>query len=100
MKTCRNIHEQASDLLAGDLSRSERMGIRLHLMMCRHCRRFMRHIELLTSSLGIHAQTTVASPALVDRIIASWQPDPILAPGGLHNAPPPGQPDDSVETPQ
>jgi predicted anti-sigma-YlaC factor YlaD len=97
MKTCRNIHDQASDLLAGELSRSERLVIRLHLMMCSHCRRFMRHLELLANSLRAHANTTVPPPALVERIIAAGQAEQALAPSGLHGAAPRSPNDDSVE---
>lgn len=81
MKKCRDIHDLASELLAGDLSRSERLGIRLHLMMCSHCRRFVRHLELLANSLRQHALTAMAPPALVDRILATRQADSVLAPG-------------------
>lgn len=38
MLKCRDVTAMASDWLDGELTTTERMKVRLHLMMCRHCR--------------------------------------------------------------
>lgn len=51
MLMCRDLVKQADVYLAGDLPRMQRWSIRMHLFMCRHCRRFMRQFELLLQLL-------------------------------------------------
>lgn len=46
MLNCRQATEKASALLDGELARSERWALRLHLMMCHHCRRYLRQLRL------------------------------------------------------
>ena len=46
MLNCRQATEKASALLDGELTRSERWALRLHLMMCHHCRRYLRQLRL------------------------------------------------------
>ncbi len=45
MLSCREITEQASAYLDRDLPLSGRLQFRLHLFMCRHCRRFMDQLS-------------------------------------------------------
>jgi predicted anti-sigma-YlaC factor YlaD len=51
MLSCREITERASDLLDGTLPWRVRVEIRLHLMMCRFCREYVRQMELLLRTL-------------------------------------------------
>jgi len=43
--TCREVTEDADDYLAGDLAWWARLQFRMHLFMCRHCRRYMKQVE-------------------------------------------------------
>lgn len=52
MLSCRDITERASDYLDGDISGRQRLAIRMHIMICRHCRRLLRQLSLLRISLG------------------------------------------------
>ena len=52
MMSCREVSEKASAHLDGELSARQRMGIRLHLAMCRHCRRFLRQLRATVHALG------------------------------------------------
>ncbi len=45
MLTCRQIVEQSSDYRAGAMPLSRRLQYRLHLLMCRNCRRFSRQFN-------------------------------------------------------
>lgn len=51
MLSCKEVTELATDYLEGDLAWRERVRVRLHLWMCRHCRRYLdqmrKVIELL-----------------------------------------------------
>ncbi|TDT44152.1 putative zinc finger protein [Halospina denitrificans] len=38
MLKCREVTALASDWLDGDLTTAQKLKVRLHLMMCRHCR--------------------------------------------------------------
>ncbi len=52
MLKCRDLAELSSDYLNGELSRRRRLSVRLHLLLCRHCRRFMRQLKLTIDSVG------------------------------------------------
>jgi hypothetical protein len=69
MKSCREIHLDASALLDGELPLLQALGLRVHLLMCRHCRRFMRHLRLVSRSLSRRAERLAAPTALVDRVL-------------------------------
>ena len=44
MLSCKDVANRASDYLDNQTDARLRWQIRLHLMMCSHCRRFMRHL--------------------------------------------------------
>jgi len=53
MLTCRElVHQHASDYLDGQLSWRRRLGVRFHLLICDHCRRFLRQLSLVQAVLA------------------------------------------------
>lgn len=46
MLNCRHATEKASALLDGELTRAERWSLRLHLMICHNCRRYLAQLRL------------------------------------------------------
>ena len=46
MLSCKDVANRASDYLDNQTHTNLRWQMRLHLMMCSHCRRFMRHLRL------------------------------------------------------
>lgn len=59
MMTCREVNALAHDRIDGRLTRRQRVAVRLHLMMCKHCRRAMRQLEATLALL----RATRAAPA-------------------------------------
>ena len=51
MLNCREITERASDFLDATLPWHVRLQVRLHLMMCRFCREYVRQMTLVVRSL-------------------------------------------------
>lgn len=51
MLSCREMSEQASELLESRAPRSQRAAAWLHLAMCRHCRRYFRQMRLTIDTL-------------------------------------------------
>ncbi|MDV2080587.1 zf-HC2 domain-containing protein [Marinobacter xestospongiae] len=45
MLMCRDLAVIASDYLEGDLPLTQRLSVRTHLMMCRHCRSFIANLR-------------------------------------------------------
>ena len=45
MLTCKQLVENSSDYLDAELSLRGRLSMRLHLAICRNCRRFMRQMK-------------------------------------------------------
>lgn len=51
MDKCEKVAEQASDYLDQNMSFSKRLKMRLHLLMCSHCRNFVRQFELTIGAI-------------------------------------------------
>ena len=51
MLNCREVSERASDFLDATLPFGVRLQMRLHLLMCRICREYVRQMALVVSTL-------------------------------------------------
>jgi anti-sigma factor RsiW len=51
MLNCRQVAARLSANLDGELSARERLTLRLHLLMCVHCRRLDRHLRDLVTAM-------------------------------------------------
>lgn len=51
MLRCREVTEKASRYLDHELGWSDRMQMRIHLMMCRHCARYVRQLKAVVELL-------------------------------------------------
>lgn len=51
MMMCRDIAESASDYLEHKLPFRRRVSVRLHLLMCKHCRTFVEQLKVSIDSL-------------------------------------------------
>ncbi len=51
MLTCRNVTELATDYQEGALSLRRRLEVRLHLLMCRFCRRYLAQMRTVADAL-------------------------------------------------
>jgi uncharacterized peroxidase-related enzyme len=74
MLTCREVAEQASEYLDRELSWSRRLGVRLHLMMCRHCRAFLANLATSIALTRRAADQSIEVPQhLVDNILGALE---------------------------
>ena len=48
---CDKVSEFVSESMDRELSLVERVGVRVHLLMCRHCARFARQLEHIRSTI-------------------------------------------------
>jgi predicted anti-sigma-YlaC factor YlaD len=46
MLSCKQVAQVASDYLEQDANAKFKWQVRLHLMMCSNCRRFVRHLKI------------------------------------------------------
>ncbi|SDH92734.1 Putative zinc-finger [Pseudomonas delhiensis] len=51
MLTCKELVALSSDLLDSQLGLREKLAVRRHLLLCRHCRRFIRQMRLTQATL-------------------------------------------------
>lgn len=58
MLNCKQIMEMASDYNDNKLSRIKRMSFLMHILLCHHCRRFVKQFKLMISTLGSSKQKT------------------------------------------
>ncbi len=52
MYSCKEIVEKASHYTEGQLNWHERVAYKLHLLMCRYCRRFVKQFQLMVQSFS------------------------------------------------
>lgn len=52
MYNCKEMVDEASRYTEGQLKWYERIAYKLHLLMCRHCRRFIKQFRLMIQSLS------------------------------------------------
>lgn len=72
MLKCREVTAMASDFLDHNLTARERWRVRTHLLICVHCRRFLRQLALVVSVLRRHsARHSQASDPLLQRCEAA-----------------------------
>lgn len=69
MRSCREIAELANQYIDNDISFKGKWGMRLHLLTCYHCRRYVRGLRLVVKALGGLPQPTVDEDKL-DQIVA------------------------------
>ena len=64
MPSCRDITEHASEYLDRQLTPWQRLGFRLHLMICLNCRRHLDQLKLTIGTLGrLQAKSPPQPPA-------------------------------------
>lgn len=51
MLNCKQFVTQSDELQDDDLTFSQKLHLRLHLLMCRHCRRYVRQSKLLGQAI-------------------------------------------------
>ena len=51
MLKCRDVPQHAELPLAGDMTPGQRFSLRMHLLMCHHCRRYVRQLRVLMGAL-------------------------------------------------
>lgn len=67
MLKCREVVDNADQLIDGTMSRRQRLAINMHLLICVHCRRYMRQLQALLRAIPLmHGQ---ASEAEVSRVM-------------------------------
>ncbi len=59
MQSCKRATELMSQQLERELSASEKLGLRMHLMMCRHCRKCDTQFKVLHRLAHARSQTEV-----------------------------------------
>ncbi|OEY66202.1 zf-HC2 domain-containing protein [Marinobacter sp. X15-166B] len=55
MLMCRDLARSASDYVEGQLGRADTVAIKMHLLMCRHCRRFVSNLRASIALLRHHS---------------------------------------------
>jgi hypothetical protein len=61
MMTCKEVNQFLADYLDGELSRRQRWSLRLHLLLCRHCRQYLASYATtvrIARALGAEADET------------------------------------------
>lgn len=70
MPDCKDISRLVSESMDRRLSWRQRLGVRLHLLMCRYCSRYRQQLELLRRVLKSQAELSAdaSQPVLEERV--------------------------------
>ncbi|MBU2885974.1 zf-HC2 domain-containing protein [Gilvimarinus agarilyticus] len=69
MLKCKDVAHRAGEYLEGSPDKRLKWQMRLHLAMCRHCRRFVRHLTLTQDLSTSVAQFEPCSPDKSQKIV-------------------------------
>ncbi|MDX1756302.1 MAG: zf-HC2 domain-containing protein [Marinobacter sp.] len=67
MLMCRDLAIIASDYLEGELATADRLSVKMHLMMCRHCRSFIGNLRNSVELMRAHSSQSL-DPAYAHRL--------------------------------
>lgn len=77
MLRCREVIDNADQLLDGAINKRQRLAIKIHLLMCRHCRRYVRQMQALLCAIPfMHKKASDAEVYLVMEHIHEHQAYP------------------------
>ncbi|ASK35402.1 cupin domain-containing protein [Alloalcanivorax mobilis] len=75
MLSCKHLVDNADRLIDGaELRPGQRFALRAHLMICRHCRRYLRQLRALTAHLNRRAPPP-ADDAQTHSVLQRLDPD-------------------------
>ncbi|UTA47702.1 zf-HC2 domain-containing protein [Simiduia sp. 21SJ11W-1] len=60
MLKCKDIVARSSDYIEGELSGWARANYKVHLFMCTHCRRYLRHVQVAAQAAAKVAKRSVS----------------------------------------
>ena len=72
MPNCRDVTDRTSDFIDGELDFVSRVKIRLHLLYCRQCRRFVRQMRATVGLLGGGIDSE-PPPGAHDELVAAYK---------------------------
>lgn len=55
MLMCKGLAEIASDYIDGELTGRRNLSVKMHLMMCKHCRSFIGNLRASTDLMKAHS---------------------------------------------
>lgn len=55
MLTCKDLAGIASDYIDGELTGQQNLSVKMHLMMCKHCRTFIGNLRASTDLMKAHS---------------------------------------------
>lgn len=67
MLMCRDLARIASDYIDDELATAQKLSVKMHLMMCKHCRSFIGNLRASTNLIQAHSSCK-PDPELVRRI--------------------------------
>ena len=67
MLSCRELSETATDYLEGTLSLRQRASVKMHLLMCKHCRAYIDQVAKTVALLKSgQAEPTEPDPRVIE----------------------------------
>lgn len=71
MMSCQKVCDSASDIVDGELTAWQRSQVRVHLMMCKYCRRYINQFRAMTGAIQRTSEPAeVPSDADIDALMA------------------------------
>lgn len=86
MYSCRQVRDDASSLVDGELPWTRALAVRMHLLFCNSCRRFVRQLRLMVHTLGSRQTGARLASSTTEKFLAGLPFDTAGAPLG-----PPGR---------
>ena len=69
MLSCKEACESATEYLDGEPTFGQRMSMRLHLLLCKHCRRFYQQFKITTGAAARLDEAPSPTDAEIDALV-------------------------------
>jgi anti-sigma factor RsiW len=76
MLNCKQVTAHASLIVDGELPAAQRFGVRVHLLICAQCRRFLRQLRGVSSAMrarGLQQQAAPVDAAVLARFVTALE---------------------------
>ncbi|MGD8569965.1 MAG: zf-HC2 domain-containing protein [Gammaproteobacteria bacterium] len=73
MLSCKEITENANSYLDRELRFITRVKVKMHLLLCENCRRYMDQLQLTIQSLSKFRRDDTVSDDVVDKVVRSMK---------------------------
>jgi hypothetical protein len=73
MLSCKEITEKANEYLESELPFGTRLRVRMHLLMCTHCRRYVKQLQTTIRAIGLMKEQETVDENYTQKLVERYK---------------------------